>query len=215
LCRFEAIGPADDGETFVVDPLRCEGCGVCVRFCPDHAIDFPERTNGEWFVSRTRHGPLVHARLTPGGENSGKLVTLVRERAREIARESGRDLLIVDGPPGIGCPVIAALADATVALVVTEPTQAALHDLRRVVELARYFDIPAWVCINKHDLAAEMQRHIEAYCELHDLPIVGKIPYDPQITAAQIARTSVVELDSPPSAIGLRAMWARVKDMLP
>lgn len=157
LCRFDAIsgnGPANEfaPHTFLVEPTSCEGCGVCHDHCPAHAIELLPAENGEWFVSDTRFGPLVHARLHPGQGNSGKLVALVREQARRVAREAGIRRILIDGPPGIGCPVIACLNGANRILAVTEPTPSGEHDLERVLALARHFEIPAWVCVNKHDL---------------------------------------------------------------
>ncbi len=217
VCQFGGIHACPDGtggELFSVDSLACEGCGVCVRFCPEQAIDFPERTCGEWFVSQTRHGPFVHAQLGIAAENSGKLVTLVRTQARRLAEERARRLLLVDGPPGIGCPVIASLAGADLALVVTEPTVSGLHDLERVVRLARYFEVPVSVCLNKHDLNETVAQRIGDYCDVAELPVVGRIPYDPQVTAAQLASTSVVEHDGSPAAIAIREIWNRVEEQL-
>ncbi|MGB7629601.1 MAG: ATP-binding protein, partial [Candidatus Deferrimicrobium sp.] len=148
-CRFDAVrmnGKAAGNATFVIDPVACEGCGVCIRFCPEKAIDFPERPCGEWMISETRCGPMVHARLGVGAENSGKLVSTVRREARRIAEEEHRFLVIVDGPPGIGCPVIASVTGATHVLAVTEPTVSGEHDLERVLSLTRHFSIPAAVC---------------------------------------------------------------------
>jgi len=138
LCRFKAIS-AD----YIVSPINCEGCGVCVYFCPEKAIDFPENTCGEWFVSDTRFGPMVHARLGIAEENSGKLVTLVRREARKIAEEKKLDLILTDGPPGVGCPVIASIGGASAVLIVTEPTVSGKHDMERVAQLADHFKIPA------------------------------------------------------------------------
>lgn len=213
VCEFGAVAEGPDG-TCVIDPVRCEGCGVCVHFCPEDAIDFPDRDCGEWYVSETRHGPMVHARLATAAENSGKLVTLVRKEARRLGEEIGADLLLVDGPPGIGCPVIAAMSGADALLVVTEATTAGLHDMKRMIELARHFGLPAWVCLNKHDLNKDMQQRISDYCTENDIPLLGMIPYDPQVTAAQLAGTSVVELAASPAAEGIRAVWSRVHELL-
>ena len=143
LCRWQAISP-----NFEVDPISCEGCGVCVYFCPEQAIDFPENTCGEWFISNTRLGPMVHARLGIAEENSGKLVTLVRREARKLAEEKGLDLILTDGPPGVGCPVIASIGGADAILIVTEPTVSGRHDMQRVAQLAAHFKVPAMICIN-------------------------------------------------------------------
>jgi len=185
------------GETrpvaYVIDPFACEGCGVCVRFCPEKAIDFPERLSGEWMVSETRSGPMVHARLGVAAENSGKLVSVVRREARNIAEAENRPLIIVDGPPGIGCPVIASVTGATLVLAVTEPTVSGEHDLERVLSLTRHFNIPAAVCVNKWDLNAEMTERIEDKARWAGARVVGRIRYDRAVTLAQMRARAVVE----------------------
>ncbi|MCP4574586.1 MAG: P-loop NTPase [bacterium] len=213
VCQFGAVSAGPDG-VCRIDPLACEGCGVCVHFCPSEAIDFPERDCGEWYVSESRHGPLVHARLDPGAENSGKLVTLVRREARRLGQEQDADLLLVDGPPGIGCAVIAALSGADGVLVVTEATKSGLHDMERMVALAHHFGLPAWVCLNKDDLDDRMRQRVVDFCADHDVPLLGTIPYDPQVTAAQLAGTSVVEFTDSPAAAAIRQVWSRVREQL-
>jgi len=196
FCRFGAVNvnktPAGH-VAFAIDPTSCEGCGVCVRFCPKSAIDFPERLCGEWMVSETRCGPMVHAQLGIAAENSGKLVSTVRRQARRIAEEENRETVLVDGPPGIGCPVIASLTGATVVLVVTEPTVSGEHDLERVLSLARHFDIPAAVCVNKWDLNPEMTERIEDKARRVGARVVGRIRYDRAFTLAQMRSMAVVE----------------------
>ncbi len=206
LCRFDAIAEVKGGGSYVVDPVACEGCGVCVRFCPERAIDFPESLCGEWMVSETRSGPMVHARLGIAAENSGKLVSTVRREARRLAEENGHRLVLVDGPPGIGCPVIASMTGASQALVVTEPTVSGEHDLERVLKLARHFDIPAAVCVNKWDLNPEMTERIEALAVRSGARIAGRIRYDRAVTLAQIQEKAVVEIDAP-SAGDIRLVW--------
>ncbi len=214
LCRFDAIvrEPGGDGWRFRVDPAACEGCGVCVHFCPTGAIDFPDARCGEWYLSETPYGPLVHARLEPGAENSGKLVTLVREKARQEAERAGRELILVDGPPGIGCPVTAALTGADVVLLVAEPSLSGLHDLERVVELAAHFGVRALACVNKADLSEELTGRIEQWCAERGVPVAGRIPFDPAVTRAQLEGRSLVEA-APGSAAGraVRALWERVR----
>jgi MinD superfamily P-loop ATPase len=202
----ETCGPQNEA-AFVIDPTACEGCGVCVWACPVKAIDFPERLGGEWYVSDTRHGPMVHARLIPGGENSGKLVSKVREVARELAEERKSNLVVVDGPPGVGCAVIASVSGATRVLVVTEPTLPGAHDLARVLELTRHFKIPAAVCVNKWDLNAELTEQIEVAARQAGAVPVGRVRYDRAVTAAQLQGVSVVEIDAGPLADDIRRVW--------
>jgi MinD superfamily P-loop ATPase len=199
-CRFGAVRmneKAAGDATFFIDPVACEGCGVCVRFCPERAIDFPERLCGEWMVSDTRCGPMVHARLGVAAENSGKLVSTVRREARRIAEEEHRSLVIVDGPPGIGCPVIASLTGATLVLVVTEPTVSGEHDLERVLLLTRHFNIPTTICVNKWDLNPEMTERIEDKARRAGARVVGRIRYDRAVTLAQMQERAVVETEAP------------------
>jgi MinD superfamily P-loop ATPase len=212
LCRFDAVVRKEDPAgkpVFTVDPASCEGCGVCVRFCPQQAIDFPERTCGEWMISDTRCGPMVHARLDVAAENSGKLVSTVRREARRVAGEEGFPLLLVDGPPGIGCPVIASVTGASQVLVVTEPTVAGEHDLERALSLARHFNIPASVCVNKWDLNAGMAQRIEDQARRAGARIAGRIRYDPFVTSAQMQEKAVVETPAPCGA-DIRQVWGRL-----
>ena len=204
VCRFDAI--TNDVDTFSVDPIACEGCGVCVHFCPQKAIDFPESLCGKWFVSETRLGPMVHAKLGVAAENSGKLVSLVRTEAKHLAEEENRRLVIVDGPPGIGCPVIASITGASQVLVVTEPTVSGEHDLERVMGLARHFQIPALVCINKWDINEEMTIRIEQKARDLGAGIAGRIRYDQAVTRAQILQKTIVETDAA-SAQDIRQIW--------
>lgn len=212
LCRYGAIIDTAEGEgttRYTVDPIACEGCGVCVWNCPEQAIDFPERLCGEWMVSDTRWGPMVHARLHAAAENSGKLVSLVRAQARKLANENGCPTVLVDGPPGTGCPVIASLTGAVHAVVVTEPTVSGAHDLERVLALARHFEIPATVCVNKWDLNPEMAGRIEEAAFHGGAYLGGRIRYDPGVTRAQLEARAVVETDAP-SAEDIRAVWQRL-----
>ncbi len=195
---------------FTIDPSACEGCGVCVDLCPVHAIDFPERTCGEWFVSDTRHGPLVHARLNPGGENSGRLVGVVRKAARTLAAERGLDRMLTDGPPGIGCAVISSLTGASKVLIVTEPTLSGSHDMRRVLELTRHFAIPAFVCVNKWDLNGDMAARIESEARAAGAEVAGRIRYDRSVTQAQLRGLSAIEAGPGPLADDIRTVWSRV-----
>ncbi len=215
LCRFSAIDTVEDparGTTYRVNPIACEGCGVCVHFCPVGAIDFPKERCGEWSLSDTRFGPLVHANLDVGAENSGKLVTLVREQARQVAEDSASELILVDGPPGIGCPVTASLTGADHTLLVTEPSQSGLHDLRRVLDLADHFDVPAQVCINKFDLSPPLSRTIDDYCAERGVPVVGHIPFEPLTNDAQNAGRSLVEYaPTCDASAAIHEIWQQVE----
>ncbi|MDD2600828.1 MAG: ATP-binding protein [Kiritimatiellae bacterium] len=209
LCRFDALTSsvdADGKKKYAVDPVSCEGCGVCVAFCPTQTIDFPDRVCGEWMISKTRVGPMLHAKLGVAAENSGRLVSLVRKESVRIAEEHGLSLVIVDGPPGIGCPVIASLTGAAQVLVVTEPTVSGEHDLRRVLKLTKHFDIPAYVCVNKWDLNTTMTQQIEKISGELGAKIAGHIRYDSGVTMAQVQGKAVVETDTP-SAADIKALW--------
>jgi MinD superfamily P-loop ATPase len=209
LCRFDAVVENDNG--FFVDALNCEGCGVCVDLCPESAIDFPKKTCGQWFVADTRFGPMVHARLGIAEENSGRLVTLVREQARNRAREAHIDLILTDGPPGIGCPVIASMGQASAVLIVTEPTVSGIHDMKRVADLAAHFKIPAMVCINKWDLNPDQTGEIETIAREKNMGMAGKIPFDPVFTKAMIQIQTVLEYDeNSPAARAVKEIWQTV-----
>lgn len=202
LCKFDAIsfdgaGNSIADKTFRIDSVACEGCGVCEWFCPVKAIEFEPSLNGEWYVSGTRCGPMVHARLGIAAENSGKLVSIVRQEARKIAEKEARSLVIIDGPPGIGCPVIASVTGVTQVLVVTEPTVSGEHDLERVLALTRHFNIRAAICVNKWDINPEMTARIETRAKQLGAEIAGRIRYDPLITKAQMLEKAVVEIEAP------------------
>ncbi len=209
VCRFDAAVAGTDGE-YTIDPYLCEGCRVCVSACPEGAISLEERVAGQWFISNTRFGPLVHARLKPGEENSGMLVAKVRKVATQKAEQEGYDLVIVDGPPGIGCPVISSLTGIDLVLIVTEPTVAGKHDLERVIKLARHFNITIQVAINKWDLAPEKTRELEEYCAGENIPVVGRIPFDEELVKSTAAGVSAVEAGSGPGTKALEALWENV-----
>lgn len=218
FCRFEAIqvkGSMGDGCTFHIDPAACEGCGVCVKSCPVRAISFEECVCGEWFISETDFGPMVHARLGIAAENSGKLVTQVRQAARKIAEEQGKNVVLVDGPPGIGCPVVASVTNADEVLVVTEPTLSGKHDLERVIELVRHFDLPAWLCVNKWDINPEMTKELEERASRNGLRVAGRVPWDSQVTAAQRAATPLNRFaPDAPSTRAIEAVWKTMESAL-
>ncbi|MGD2094336.1 MAG: ATP-binding protein [Phycisphaerales bacterium] len=219
VCNFGAVtfdGPANDTvqKTYTVDSISCEGCGVCAEFCPVNAIEFKDAINGRWFVSDTRFGPMVHARLRPGQENSGKLVSLIRKQSKKIANEQNKELVIVDGSPGIGCPVIASISGADLVLAVTEPTVSGQHDLDRVIELAEHFKIPIVVCINKYDINPTITKAIEEKAKEKNLQVAGKISYDIAVTKAQVAARSIVEYSDDGVKQEIVSLWESVLDML-
>ena len=191
LCKFSAIS-----NDFKVNHIDCEGCGVCVYFCPEKAIDFPENTCGQWFYAETRFGPMVHARLGIAEENSGKLVTLVRQESKRLADEKNLDLILTDGPPGVGCPVIASIGGASAVLIVTEPTLSGIHDMERVVQLANHFNVPAMVCVNKFDLNQDLTRDIENFAKDEGMACLGRIPFDPVFTKAMVQGQTIFEYNS-------------------
>jgi len=208
-CRFDAVTRV--GRTFRVDPLACEGCGACTHVCPDDAIHMEPRVTGRWYRSRTPYGTLVHAELFPAGENSGKLVSRVRAEAEAVARAESARLLLVDGPPGIGCPAIAAAARADRVLIVTEPTGAGLHDLERAVAMTRHFGVPAAVCLNRADLHEAGARAVERWCAVNGVELAGSVPYDDAVPGA-LARGVPVNRAVPegPAAAALRRLWDRL-----
>jgi MinD superfamily P-loop ATPase len=219
LCRFDAIyfdGPGNGrvSRTFRVDTTACEGCGVCADYCAEDAIEFAPAFCGQWFVSDTRCGPMVHAKLGIAAENSGKLVTQIRRTAQEVAHKRGLDLILCDGSPGIGCPVIASLTGASLALFVVEPTVSGVHDFHRIAQLTMRLDVPGLLVVNKADLNQQATEGIEAAAVKYGIVAVGRIPYDREVTRAQVARKTVVEASDGPAAQSIRAVWAEAKKHL-
>ncbi|MCK5450693.1 MAG: ATP-binding protein [Candidatus Omnitrophica bacterium] len=206
LCRFGAIS-----KDFIIDPVLCEGCAFCSFICPDGAIKMEENMTGEWFVSDTRFGPMVHAKLGVAEENSGKLVSLVRNKAKEIAEEKNLDWVIIDGSPGIGCPVIASISGADCALVVTEPTMSGLHDADRVIQVARCFKVPVRLVINKFDLNPEMSKQIEDYCVENDVELSGKIGFDENVVKAMVEGKTIIEYASGKTANTIENIWKSIR----
>ncbi|MFN2271160.1 MAG: ATP-binding protein [Anaerolineae bacterium] len=212
VCRFEAIISGD--EAYQVDPLACEGCAACHYQCPADAIRMEEQQDGQWFRSGTRFGPLFHAHLFAGQENSGKLVTLVKQHARQQALNSEAALLLVDGPPGIGCPVIAACSGADLALHVVEPTVSGVHDLERILATTDHFGVQSLVAINKADLNPARSDEIAAFCTEQGVELAGRIPYDTVVTEAMVQGCPVTEHTDGPVTEALREVWGQVKGRL-
>ena len=210
LCRFDAIS-----EDFIIDEIDCEGCGVCVDLCPEQAIDFPVVKCGEWFISDTRFGAMVHARLGIAEENSGKLVTLVRQEAKKLAEAKHMELIITDGPPGVGCPVIASVGGASALLVVTEPTVSGLHDMQRLLELAAHFKVPSMGCVNKCDLNMEQTAAIERLAAEKNIPFVGKIPFDPEFVKSMVVGQTILEYRQEGELSStIKQIWKRIQENL-
>jgi MinD superfamily P-loop ATPase len=209
LCRFDAI--SSNSSSFSVDPIACEGCGVCVWFCAEDAVDLVDTIDGEWYLSETRLGPMVHARLKAAGENSGKLVSLLRNEARKAAKTRDIDLVIIDGAPGIGCPVIASITGADLVLVVTEPTLSGLHDLERVIRLTNHFKIPAVIAVNRYDLNKEIAQRAEQHAQKLGAGLLGRVRFDPAVTQAQIQGLSVVEHSRNGAAADITEVWEKLQ----
>ncbi len=209
MCRYGAVLHHANGQ-YSIDALRCEGCKVCVEFCPDEAINFPETHCGQWFISTTRFGSMVHARLFPGEENSGRLVALLKQEAKKLAEEQGLDLILCDGAPGIGCPVISSLSGTSLAVLVTEPTPSGRHDLERVASLCDHFKVPTAVIINKYDLNLEETENIELFCRENNYAVVGKLSHDPVITEAMVQRLAVTELGATDLGSEITTTWQEI-----
>jgi len=217
VCRFDAVHRPSEipfNYAYRVDPLACEGCASCFYQCPEKAIQMEEQQAGRWFRSETRFGPLFHAHLFAGQENSGRLVTLVKQQARLLATDTGAALVLIDGPPGIGCPVISASAGADLALMVVEPTVSGAHDLERILSTTDHFGVPSLVAINKADLNPERAGEIAAFCAERSVEVVGRIPYDTVVTEAMVHGRPVTEHTDGPVAEALRKVWSRVRERL-
>jgi len=213
VCRFDAVVPGD--VAYRVTPIDCEGCASCYYQCPAEAIQMVEPRVGQWFRSDTRFGPLFHAHLFAGQENSGKLVTLVKQQGRLLALDTSAELLIVDGPPGIGCPVISASAGADLALLVVEPTVAGAHDLERILGTTNHFGVPALVCVNKADINPTRVTEIAAYCRQQGISMVKAVPYDTVVSKAMVQGQPVTAYE-PEGAVAraLEGVWEQIKTTL-
>lgn len=201
-CRFNAISDME------IDPTACEGCGVCVFVCPTGALRLEDVTTGVTMISKTDYGSFSHALLEIGAEGSGKLVTEVRKNAEKIMQDE--PLLLIDGPPGIGCPVIASLTGADLTLIVSEPSVSGRHDLERIHQVTQHFGVEALVCINKWDLSPEMSKDIEKYCEDKGIDLVGKIPFDPDIMEVYKNNLPVEHLLQTKAGEAIKEIWGKV-----
>ena len=208
-CRFNAIASTEESG-YAVNPARCEGCGACVFSCPQEALTLKERVSGYTFISKTEYGTMAHAQLNIAEEASGKLVTDVRNRAQQVAEKEQRELILIDGAPGIGCPVIASMTGVDLALIVTEPTMSGLHDLERILDVTRHFGIDSVVCINKYDINEENSRRITEFCWQRGVEMVGNIPYDSVVTEAMVAGKPVVEFSEGEVSNAIRDVWGGI-----
>lgn len=205
-CRFGAITSG-----FKIESFSCEGCGLCSRVCPYNAITMEENIAGEWFISDTKYGPFVHAKLGIAEENSGKLVAKIRQVARELAEKQALDYVIIDGPPGIGCPVIASLSGVDCALIVTEPTLSGLHDAQRVIQVVKQFNISVKLIVNKYDLNLKMTTIIEESCYQQGVPVIGRIPFDRTVVQALVKGNAVVDYAQCVSGDAIKRIWEELK----
>lgn len=213
FCRFNAVKEFDD--KYCIDSVNCEGCMVCVEMCPLGAIGFLESNCGEWYSSDTDYGPMIHAKLKAGAENSGRLVSLVRQEARKRAEENDLKLVLVDGPPGIGCPVISSITGADYVLIVTEPTISGFHDLERIYKVTKHFKINAMITVNKWDLNKRIYKEIQEFAKVEDIPLVGRIPYSPLFSEAQVQGQTVVQYKfDDPVSYEVRMLWRRILSLL-
>jgi MinD superfamily P-loop ATPase len=219
FCRFDAIKHEADesqplGKRYWINQYACEGCGLCAHLCPEKAIDFSGAVSGQWFYSETPYGPLWHARLGIAQSNSGKLVSLLRQKARQQALELKKDFILIDGPPGIGCPVISSITGADYVLIVTEPSLSARHDMERLVDLAEHFNIAVGLCINRYDINEEITEEIEHFARDKNIPVLSRIEFNPEITKAQVAGKTIVECRNSTAAVQIRSLWDNLQNEL-
>jgi len=214
-CRFDAIKEKTDTSAnitqFYVDEISCEGCGVCAKFCPDEAIKLKNHVSGKWFINETKYGPLIHAKLGIAEANSGRLVSLLRKTAQDMAEKNNYEMILIDGSPGIGCPVIASLTGVNYALIVTEPTVSAIHDMERLIELTQHFGIRAGICINKYDINLKLSDTIEQFAQNKKMKVLSRIPYDVGVTKAQIEGVPYLEYTKNGISKNIYKLWENLK----
>ena len=212
LCRFEAI--TDSATDIKIDKLKCESCGVCVYICPTKAIELTDEKQGEYYISDTKYCSFIHARLYPGAENSGLLVTKIRNISEDIAYQQNKRLIIIDGAPGIGCSVIASLNGVDYALIVTEPTVSAISDFKKIYEVAGFFNTESLACINKFDINLDNTAEIEKFCAYSNIEVLGKIPYDEDVPRYLADKKFIIDSPTSPAAIEIKNIWQKLKKSL-
>lgn len=213
VCRFSAIEPTGDGK-IKIEPISCEGCGVCFYLCPTGAITMEKNISGRWFISSTKYGPFIHARLTAGEENSGKLITEIRQKAKQVAENNGLIYVIIDGPPGISCPVIASLSGVNLALIVTEPSLSGIHDMERVIQVARHFGIKVACALNKFDLNVKISAEVERWCQANSVPVVARFPFSEAVVHSVVNGKPITEADNDAVSIEIKRMWAKISEII-
>ena len=211
VCRYDAV-ILSFSSSYFIDKFSCEGCRVCMYVCPAEAISMEDNIAGQWYISETKYGPMVHAKLGIAEENLGKLVSVVRENAKLIAEKENCDLIIIDGPPGIGCPVIASITGVDIVLIVTEPTLSGLHDMERVIELTKHFGVKTCIIINKCDLNIDMTERIEDYCKKNSIQLAGKIEFDPIITESIANRKTIIEYSDSKITLNIKNIWEFIQN---
>jgi MinD superfamily P-loop ATPase len=216
VCRFDAVTKVGNSsiQKVAIDTGSCEGCGVCMRICPSRAIRLVDQESGEWYISRTRYGPMVHALLAPGGENSGKLVALVKQKAKVIALRSESRIILVDGPPGISCPVISSLAGADLLVLVTEPTVSGLSDFRRIADLCAHTKSNSALVVNRWDINQKVTQAIEHEAEMRGIRPLGRIPYDEQVPQSMAASRTMIEAQDGPARSAIMDVWTELERLL-
>lgn len=216
ICHFSAITPpCSTDNTYQINDMLCEGCGACLFTCPQDAIHLEVQQAGEWMKSISNYGHFFHAELFPAAENSGKLVAVIKQSAKQYAEDQQIPLLIIDGPPGIGCPVISACTNTDLALLVAEPGASGFHDLERIIQMLDHFKIPSLICINKYDLYDEGTKEIQNLANSYKIPVVGKIPFDKTVPES-ITKASPITLYNPQSAVSveINQMWKQIEKIL-
>jgi len=214
ICRFDAVKTVKNKNNLIdkilIDKFSCEGCGACLYGCPVDAIEIKEMENGKWFISDTKYGPFIFAKLNVTSENSGKLVSKIKEEGCKIGEEIKADYVIMDGPPGIGCPVIASLSGVDIAIVVTEPTLSGISDMERVIGVAEFFKVETKVVINKYDINIENTKRIEEICKKREIDVIGYIPFSEKVFESVVQTIPYVEFSNDSITEEIKNIWEKI-----